>query len=251
MLVDGLTDVFSGEHMGMTAEWLADEFKFSREEQDKFAAESVRRTVKAWEEGAFDKEIVPVEIPQRKGDPIIFKKDEHFRPNTSVETLAKIRPAFKKDGSVTAGNASGINDGAAALVIASEDFVKKHNLKPLAKIVSHATTALNPGRMGLGPVESTKTALKKAGWEIENVDRFEANEAFAVQSLAVMKELGLDPIKTNVNGGAIALGHPIGASGARILVTLLYELMRSDTRKGLATLCVGGGMGVAMTVERI
>lgn len=251
MLVDGLTDVFSGEHMGMTAEWLADEFKITREEQDTFAAESVKRAVAAWEKGNFDQEIVAVEIPQRKGDPIVFKKDEHFRPGTTVETLAKLRPAFKKDGSVTAGNASGINDGAAALVIASAEFVKKNNLKPLAKIVAVATTALNPGRMGVGPVSATKKALEKAGWKIEDLDRVEANEAFAVQSLAVIRELGLDPAKTNVNGGAIALGHPIGASGARILVTLLYDMMRSDCKKGLATLCVGGGMGVAAAIERV
>ena len=251
MLVDGLTDVFSGEHMGMTAEWLADEFKITREEQDKYASESVKRAVNAWENGHFDNEIVPVEIPQRKKDPIIFKKDEHFRPNTTVETLAKLRPAFKKDGSVTAGNASGINDGAAALVVASAEFVKKHNLKPLAKIVAHATTALEPSRMGLGPVSATKKALAKAGWSVEELDRVEANEAFAVQSLAVVRELNLDPEKTNVNGGAIALGHPIGASGARILVTLLYEMMRSDCKKGVATLCVGGGMGVAAAIERV
>ena len=251
MLVDGLTDVFSGEHMGMTAEWLADEFKISRDEQDAYAAESVKRTTEAWEKGNFEKEIVTVEIPQRKGDPIQFKKDEHFRPGTTVETLAKLRPAFKKDGSVTAGNASGINDGAAALVIASADFVKKNNLKPLAKIVAHATTALNPSRMGLGPVNATRKALEKAGWKVEDLDRVEANEAFAVQSLAVIRELGLDKTKTNVNGGAIALGHPIGASGARILVTLLYELIRFALKKGLATLCVGGGMGVAVAIERI
>ncbi|MGM0599535.1 MAG: acetyl-CoA C-acetyltransferase [Candidatus Rifleibacteriota bacterium] len=251
MLVDGLTDVFSGEHMGMTAEWLADEFKITREEQDKFASESVKRAVNAWENGHFDKEIVPVEIPQRKKDPIIFKKDEHFRPGTTVETLAKLRPAFKKDGSVTAGNASGINDGAAALVVASAEFVKKHNLKPLAKIVAHATTALEPSRMGLGPVSATKKALEKAGWSIDELDRIEANEAFAVQSLAVLRELNLDAEKTNVNGGAVALGHPIGASGARILVTLLYEMIRSDCKKGVATLCVGGGMGVAAAVERV
>ncbi|GAB4284681.1 MAG: acetyl-CoA C-acetyltransferase [Candidatus Rifleibacteriota bacterium] len=251
MLLDGLTDVFSGEHMGMTAEWLADEYKISREEQDKYAAESVRRAEEAWKKGLFDDEIVPVEVPQRKGDPIVFRKDEHFRPGTTVETLAKLRPAFKKDGSVTAGNASGINDGAAAVVIASAEFVKQNNLKPLAKIVSHATTALNPSRMGVGPVEATRKALVKAGWKIEDLERVEANEAFAVQSLSVIKELGLDPAKTNVNGGAIALGHPIGASGARILVTLLYEMMRSDCKKGLATLCVGGGMGVALAVERV
>jgi acetyl-CoA C-acetyltransferase len=237
--------------MGMTAEWLADEYKVTREEQDAFAAESQKRAAEAWEKGAFDKEIVAVEIPQRKGDPKIFNKDEHFRVGTDAASLAKLRPAFKKDGSVTAGNASGINDGAAALVIASEEFVKKHNLKPLAKIVSHATTALNPSRMGVGPVSASRKALEKAGWKVEDLDLVEANEAFAVQSLAVAKELGLDMSKTNVNGGAIALGHPIGASGARILTTLLYAMMRSDAKKGLATLCVGGGMGVALTIERI
>lgn len=251
MLVDGLTDVFSGEHMGMTAEWLADEFGFTREEQDKFAAESHRRVTAAWEKNLFKDEIVSVEIPQRKKDPIIFDKDEHFRPSTTPESLGKLRPAFKKDGSVTAGNASGINDGAAALVLASADFVKANNLKPIAKIVSHATTALEPSRMGVGPISATNAALKKAGWQVADLDRVEANEAFAVQSLAVVKELGLDLDKTNVNGGAIALGHPIGASGARVLVTLLYEMMRSDSKKGLATLCVGGGMGVAVAVERI
>ncbi len=250
-VLDGLTDVFSGEHMGMTAEWLADELKITREEMDKFAAESQKRVAEAWEAGKFDAEIVPVEIPQRKGDPIVFKKDEHFRVGTTFETLSKLKPAFKKDGSVTAGNASGINDGAAAVVVASGEFVKKHNLKPLAKIVSHATTALNPSRMGLGPVSATQKALEKAGWKVSDLERVEANEAFAVQSLGVIRQLGLDPAKTNVNGGAIALGHPIGASGARILVTLLYEMARSNTSKGLATLCVGGGMGVAMAVERV
>lgn len=248
---DGLTDVFSGEHMGMTAEWIADELKITREEQDQFAAESQKRVAAAWEAGKFDDEIVPVEIPQRKGDPIVFKKDEHFRVGTTFETLSKLKPAFKKDGSVTAGNASGINDGAAALVIASAEFVKKHNLKPIARIAAHATTGLNPSRMGLGPVSATKLALDKAGWKVSDLDRVEANEAFAVQSIGVVRQLGLDPAKTNVNGGAIALGHPIGASGARVLVTLLYEMMRVNAGKGLATLCVGGGMGVAMAVERI
>lgn len=251
MLADGLTDVFSGEHMGMTAEWLADEFKISREEQDKFAAESQRRVAAAWDKGLFDEEIVSVEVPQRKKDPLIINKDEHFRPSTTFESLSKLRPAFKKDGSVTAGNASGINDGAAALVIASEDFVNKNSLKPVARIVSHATTGLNPSRMGLGPVSATEMALKKAGWKVSDLERVEANEAFAVQSLAVIKQLGLDPEKTNVNGGAIALGHPIGASGARILVTLLHEMKRSGTTKGAATLCVGGGMGVSLLVERM
>jgi acetyl-CoA C-acetyltransferase len=247
----GLTDVFSGEHMGMTAEWLAEELKISREEQDQFAAESQKRAAAAWEAGRFEDEITLVEIPQRKGDPIIFKKDEHFRVGTTIETLSKLKPAFRKDGSVTAGNASGINDGAAALVIASAEFAKKHNIKPLARIAAHATTGLNPSRMGLGPVSATQKALAKAGWQVSDLERVEANEAFAVQSLGVIRQLGLDPAKTNVNGGAIALGHPIGASGARVLVTLLYEMMRSNCGKGLATLCVGGGMGVAMAVERV
>lgn len=251
MVLDGLSDVFSGEHMGMTAEWLAEELKISREEMDKFSAESQRRVAAAWDAGKFDAEIVPVEIPQRKGDPIIFKKDEHFRAGTTFEILSKLRPAFTKTGSVTAGNASGINDGAAAVVVASGEFVKKHNLKPLAKIISHATTALNPSRMGMGPVSATQKALEKAGWKVSDLDRVEANEAFAVQSIGVTRQLGLDPAKTNVNGGAIALGHPIGASGARILVTLLYEMASSNSSKGLATLCVGGGMGVAMAVERV
>lgn len=250
-VLDGLTDVFSGEHMGMTAEWVADECKITREEQDQFAAESQKRVAAAWEAGRFVDEIVPVEIPQRKGDPIIFKKDEHFRVGTTAESLSKLKPAFKKDGSVTAGNASGINDGAAAVVVASAEFVKKHNLKPIARIVAHATTGLNPSRMGLGPVSACQKALTKAGWKVSDLDRVEANEAFAVQSIAVVRQLGLDLAKTNVNGGAIALGHPIGASGARVLVTLLYEMMRVNAGKGLATLCVGGGMGVAMAVERI
>jgi acetyl-CoA C-acetyltransferase len=250
MLLDGLTDAFSGDHMGMTAEWIASEYGITREEQDAFAAESQRRAGAAQEAGYFDKEIVAVEIPQRKKDPIIFAKDEYPRPTSTAEKLAGLRPAFTKEGSVTAGNASGINDGAAALVLASGDFVKKHNLKPLAKIVSHATTALAPLKMGLGPISASKKALEKAGWTVADLDLVEANEAFAVQALAVSKDLGLDPAKTNVNGGAIALGHPIGASGARILVTLLHEMERRDVKKGLATLCVGGGMGVALTVER-
>jgi acetyl-CoA C-acetyltransferase len=249
MVLDGLTDAFDGLHMGMTAERLVEKYNLTREEQDAFAAQSQQRTAKAWEEGKFDKEIIPVEIPQRKGDPKIFAKDEHFRVGTTAETLAKLRPAFKKDGSVTAGNASGINDGAAAVVLASEEFVKENNLKPIAKIVAHATSALDPQIMGLGPVKSSTMALEKSGWKLDEVDLVEANEAFASQSLAVAKELGLDPEKTNVNGGAIALGHPIGASGTRILVTLLHEMMRTNKKKGLATLCVGGGMGTAVTIE--
>lgn len=248
-VLDGLTDAFSGEHMGLTAERVAEIYKLTREDIDKFSFESHQKAAKAWADGKFDEEVVPVVIPQRKGDPIVFKKDEHFRPDTSLEALAKLKPAFKKDGIVTAGNASGVNDGAAAVVVASADFVKKNNLKPLAKIVSYATTGLDPAVMGLGPITSSRKALEKAGWQVSDLDRVEANEAFATQSLAVIKDLGLNPDIVNVNGGAVALGHPIGCSGARILVTLLYELKHSGLKKGIATLCVGGGMGVAMCVE--
>ncbi len=248
-VLDGLTDAFSGEHMGLTAERVAEIYKLTREDIDKFSYESHKKAAKAWEEGKFNDEVVPVEIPQRKGDPIVFKKDEHYRADTSLEVLAKLKPAFKKDGIVTAGNASGVNDGAAAVVLASAEFVKKNNLKPLAKIVSYATTGLDPAVMGLGPITSSKKALEKAGWQVKDLERVEANEAFATQSLAVIKDLGLDPAIVNVNGGAVALGHPIGCSGARILVTLIYELKHAGLHKGLATLCVGGGMGVAMCVE--
>lgn len=250
-VLDGLTDAFSGEHMGLTAERVAEIYNLTREDIDKFSYESHKKAAKAWETGKFDDEVVPVVIPQRKGDPIVFKKDEHFRTDTSMEALAKLKPAFKKDGIVTAGNASGVNDGAAALVLASSEFVKKNNLKPLAKIVSYATTGIDPKVMGLGPITSSKKALEKAGWQVKDLERVEANEAFATQSLAVIKDLGLDPAIVNVNGGAVALGHPIGCSGARILVTLLYELKHSGLHKGLATLCVGGGMGVAMCVELV
>ena len=250
MVHDGLTDVFSNKHMGLTAEAIAERFALSREEQDAFAAESQARVARAWETGAFEAEIVPVSVPQRKGDPVVIRRDEHPRPDTTVATLARLRPAFKPDGTVTAGNASGINDGGAAVLLAGEDFVKSHDLKPLARIVSHSTTALDPWFMGLGPIEATRKALARAGWKLEDVERAELNEAFASQSLAVMRELGIDPAITNVNGGAIALGHPIGASGARILVTLLHELQRSGKTRGLAALCVGGGMGTAMLVER-
>ena len=250
-VLDGLTDAFSGEHMGLTAERVAEIYKLTREDIDKFSYESHKKAAKAWEDGKFNDEVVPVEIPQRKGDPIIFKKDEHFRTDTTIEALAKLKPAFKKDGIVPAGNASGVNDGAAAVVLASSEFVKKNNLKPFAKIVSYATTGLDPAVMGLGPITSSKKALEKAGWQVKDLERVEANEAFATQSLAVIKDLGLDPSIVNVNGGAVALGHPIGCSGARILVTLLYELKHSGLHKGIATLCVGGGMGVAMCVELV
>ncbi len=251
MVYDGLTDVFSGKHMGLTAEALAERFSLSREEQDAFAAASQAKAARAMESGAFEAEIVPVPVPQRKGDPILVARDEHPRPETTVATLARLRPAFKPDGTVTAGNSSGINDAAAALVVASEDFVQRHDLKPLARIAAHATTALDPWYMGLGPVEATRRVLRRAGWQLGDLDRAELNEAFASQSLAVLRELEINPEIVNVNGGAIALGHPIGASGARILVTLLYELQRSQKSRGLATLCVGGGMGTAMLVERV
>ena len=251
MILDGLTDAFSKTHMGMTAEAIADRYELGREEQDAFAAESQRRAGVALEEKVFAEEICAVTIPQRKGDPVVFDTDEYPRPSSTADKLAKLRPAFKKDGTVTAGNASGINDGAAALVVVSEDFMKAKGLKPLAKIVAQGTTALDPAVMGLGPIEASRKALKRAGWTVKDLDLVEANEAFAAQSLAVCRDLELDAAKTNVNGGAIALGHPIGASGARILVTLLYEMKRRDAKKGLATLCVGGGMGTALLVERV
>ena len=251
MILDALTDAFSGDHMGLTAEAIAERYKITREEQDAFAAESQRRAGAALAAGRFAAECVPYMIPQRKGDPVAFAVDEYPRPETTAASLAKLRPAFKKDGTVTAGNASGINDGAAALVVASEAFVKESGAKPVARIAGYATTALEPYYMGLGPVEASRRALAQAGFKVADLDRIEANEAFAAQALAVMRDLGLDPAKTNPDGGAIALGHPVGASGARILVTLLHGLARTGGRRGLATLCVGGGMGVAVAVEMI
>ncbi len=251
MLTDGLTDVFSGQHMGLTAEAVAEKYALTRQELDEFAAASQVKAGKAIAEGAFAEEIIPVIIPQRKGDPIVFKVDEHPRPNTTPEILAKLRPAFKPDGIVTAGNASGLNDGAAALVVASGSFVKEHALHPLARLAAAASTALDPRYMGLGPIEATRKALAKADWTVEELDLAEVNEAFASQSIAVLRELKLNSGIVNVNGGAIALGHPIGASGARILTSLLYGLKHRGGRKGLATLCVGGGMGVAVLVEMV
>ena len=250
MIGDGLWDVFNNYHMGMTAENLADKYGLSREEQDKFAAESQNKAEAALKENRFADEIVPVMIPQRKGDPVAFARDEYPKAGVTPESLAKLRPAFKKDGSVTAGNASGINDGAAAVLVASADAVKKHGLKPMAKIVSYAWAGVDPSIMGIGPAEAVRKALKKANWELKDVELIEANEAFAAQSLSVAKELGFNKDIVNVSGGAVALGHPVGASGARILVTLLHELKRRNLKKGLATLCIGGGMGIAMCVER-
>ncbi|CEP66670.1 Thiolase [Moorella glycerini] len=250
MLKDGLWDAFYNYHMGITAENLAERYHITREEQDCFALESQRRAEKAVKEGRFRDEIVPVQVPQRKGEPVVFVQDEFPRFGTTAEALAKLKPAFKRDGTVTAGNASGINDGAAAVVLTSAWKAETLGLKPVASIRSWSTAGVDPSIMGIGPVEATRKALKRTGLTIADLDLIEANEAFAAQSLAVAKELELDLTKTNVNGGAIALGHPIGASGARILVTLVHEMQKRQSRYGLATLCVGGGMGVATIVER-
>ncbi|HBE89466.1 MAG TPA: acetyl-CoA C-acyltransferase [Elusimicrobia bacterium] len=250
MIGDGLWDIFNNYHMGMTAENLVARYGLTREEQDKFAAESQNKAEKALKENRFADEIAPVMIPQRKGDPIAFARDEYPKAGVTPESLAKLRPAFKKDGSVTAGNASGINDGAAALLIASGEAVKKHGLKPMARLVSYGWAGVDPSVMGIGPVEAVRKALNKAGWKLEDVELIEANEAFAAQALSVAKELGFNKDIVNVNGGAIALGHPVGASGARIIVTLLHEMKKRNLKKGLATLCIGGGMGIAVCVER-
>lgn len=250
MVNDGLTDVFNKYHMGITAENLAEKYNLTREEQDEFSAQSQIKAVNAIESGRFKEEIVPVEIPQRKGDPVLFDKDEFPRPGTTAEKLGKLKPAFKKDGTVTAGNASGINDGAAAVVVVSKEFAEKHGLKPMAKVVSYGSRGVDPSIMGIGPVPSTKAALDKCGLKVEDMGLIEANEAFAAQSLSVARELNFPMERVNVNGGAIALGHPVGASGARILVTLLHEMAKRDEKYGLATLCIGGGMGTALVVER-
>lgn len=249
MVADGLTDVYHGYHMGITAENIAERLNISREEQDAFALSSQQKATKAQADGKFVSEITPVAVPQRKGDPIIVDKDEYIKSNTTAEGLAKLKPAFKKDGTVTAGNASGLNDGASAVLLMSESRAKALGLPILAKIVSYSATGIEPEVMGLGPVSAVQVALQKAGWSIADVDLFEANEAFSAQALGVAKELGLPSDKVNVNGGAIAIGHPIGASGCRILVSLIHELKRSGKSKGVATLCVGGGMGLAMAVE--
>jgi acetyl-CoA C-acetyltransferase len=250
MVADGLTDIFNNYHMGITAENIVEKYGLTREEQDELAYNSQIRAEKAVKEGRFKDEIVPVEIPQRKGDPIVVDTDEYPKFGTTMETLAKLRPAFKKDGSVTAGNASGINDGAAAFVVMSEDKAKELGLKVMAEIVSYASGGVDPAIMGTGPIPASKNALEKAGLKIEDIDLIEANEAFAAQALSVAKELNFDMEKVNVNGGAIAIGHPIGASGARILVTLLHEMEKRDNKLGLATLCIGGGQGISMVVKR-
>lgn len=249
MIVDGLWDVYNQYHMGITAENVAKEKSVSREQQDALALASQQKAAAAQDAGKFKSEIVPVVIPQRKGDPVVFDADEYINRKTNADVLATLRPAFDKAGSVTAGNASGLNDGAAAVVVMTAAKAKALGLKPLAKIVSYATSGLAPEVMGLGPIYAARKALDRAGWKAADVDLFELNEAFAAQACAVNNELGLDKSKVNVNGGAIAIGHPIGASGCRILVTLLHEMQRSGAKKGLAGLCIGGGMGVAMAVE--
>jgi len=251
MLSEGLTCALAGCHMGVTAENIAAKYEIAREAQDQFAVESQRRASEAIAAGRFTEEIVPVPVPQKKGEPLWFKIDEHPRADTSAEKLARLRPAFQSgEGSVTAGNSSGINDGAAALVIASADRARLMETAPLARIVAYASAGVDPRFMGMGPVPAIQRVLEKSSLEINEIDLFELNEAFASQSLAVVKELGLDASKVNVNGGALALGHPIGASGARVLVTLLYEMKRRDLKRGLASLCIGGGQGIAMIVER-
>src|SRR4029077_12928523 len=249
MLKDGLIDAFHGYHMGTTAENVSQKYQITREQQDAFAAGSQQKAEAAMKAGRFKDEIVPVTIAGRKGDTIV-DTDEYPKHGTTIETLAKLRPAFDKNGTVTAGNASGINDGAAALVLMTDVEARKRDVKPLARIVSWATAGVDPAIMGSGPIPATRLALQRAGWSAADLDLIEANEAFAAQACAVGKDLGFDPDKLNVNGGAIALGHPIGASGARVLVTLLYEMQKRDAKKGLATLCIGGGMGIAMCVAR-
>ncbi len=248
MIKDGLWCAFGNYHMGITAENIAERFGITREMQDEFSLKSQEKTQAAIESGRFKDEIVPVAVPQRKGDPKIFEVDEHPR-ETSLEILARLRPAFKKDGTVTAGNASGINDSAAAVVVMSLDKAREKGLEPMAFIRSYASAGVDPAIMGTGPVPASRKALAGAGWTVADLDLVEANEAFAVQSLYVLKEMAFDPEKVNVNGGAIALGHPIGASGARIFVTLLHEMKKRGARRGLATLCIGGGQGIACTVE--
>ncbi|MBC7292849.1 MAG: acetyl-CoA C-acetyltransferase [Thermoleophilia bacterium] len=251
LLRDGLICPIVGYHMGVTAENVAARYGITREEQDQYALESQRRAAVAIATGAFKAEIVPVEIPQKKGDPTLFDTDEHPRPDTTLEALAKLKPAFKEGGTVTAGNASGMNDAGAALVLASEHFAARRGLKPLARVVAYASAALDPAYMGMGPYYATRKVLEKAGLHLEQMDLVEANEAFAAQALAVVRELGLDMSRTNVCGGAIALGHPVGATGARLLTTLLYSLARTGGRYGLATMCIGGGQGIATIDERL
>ncbi len=250
MITDGLWDVYEDFHMGITAELVAEKYKISREEQDRFALESHQKAVAAGKECRFESQILPIEIPQKKGEPLRFTKDESPREDTTLERLASLKPAFKKDGTVTAGNAPGTNDGAAALVVTSEEWAAKNGKTPLARIVGQAVSGVEPRWVMMAPVDAINSLLKKIGWTRDQVDLYELNEAFAVQALAVMRELQLDPARVNVNGGAVALGHPIGASGARLLVTLLHEMARRKVKRGIAALCLGGGNAVALAVER-
>lgn len=250
MIVDGLWDAFNNIHMGITAENIAKKYGISREDQDKFAADSQQKCEAAQKANKFADEIIPLELPQKKGDPLIFDKDEFPRAGVTAEGIAKMKPAFDPAGTVTAANASGINDGAAAVVVMSARMAKELGLTPLASIKAYANAGVDPAIMGTGPIPATKKCLDKAGWKVTDLDLVEANEAFAVQAISVNRDLGWDPARINVNGGAIALGHPIGASGCRVLVTLLHEMKRRNAKKGLATLCIGGGQGVALAVER-
>jgi acetyl-CoA C-acetyltransferase len=251
MINDGLWDSFHNIHMGLTGELVSEKYRVTREQQDCYAVESHRKAAAATKTGWFTDEIVPVSIPQKKGDPIVIDRDEGIREDTSLESLGKLKPAFKKDGTVTAGNAPGVNDGAAALVVMGADVASKLNLKPIARVIGQATSGLEPQLVMMTPVEAVRKLLPKVGWTIEDVDLVELNEAFSVQAVAVTRELGLDPSRVNVQGGAVALGHPIGASGARVLTTLLYALRRLGKKRGVATLCLGGGNGVALAVEML
>ena len=251
MTHDGLWDSFHDIHMGLTGEHVSERYHVSREEQDRYAVESHHRAARATAEGAFTAEILPIAIPRPKAEPVSFDRDESIRADTSVEALGRLKPAFKKDGTVTAGNAPGVNDGAAALVVAGADVAARLGATPLARIVGQATSGLEPKMVMMTPVEAVRKLLPKIGWSIADVDLVELNEAFAVQAVAVTRELGLDPARVNVHGGAVALGHPIGASGARVLTTLLYALQRHGKRRGIATLCLGGGNGVALAVEML
>ncbi|MBF0195445.1 MAG: acetyl-CoA C-acetyltransferase [Magnetococcales bacterium] len=251
MIDDGLTDAFNNYHMGTTAQNIADKYGFTREQQDDFAAKSQNKAEAAIKSGKFKDEILPIEIPQRKKPPVVFDQDEFPRAGVTAADLAKLRPAFSKDGSVTAGNASGINDGAAAVVVTSAKKAAELGLKPLVRIAGYASVGVDPKIMGTGPIPAVKKCLEKAGWSIDDLDLIEANEAFAAQAMSVNKDLAWDESKVNVNGGAIALGHPVGASGTRILVSLIYEMMRRDAKKGIATLCIGGGQGIAVAIEKV
>ena len=249
MIRDGLWDAFNGYHMGQTAENVANKWQITRDQQDEFAVASQNKAEAAQNAGRFDDEVVPFTVKTRKGETVV-DKDEYIRHGATIESLQKLRPAFVADGSVTAANASGLNDGAAAVLLMSADEAERRGITPMARIASYATAGLDPSIMGVGPVNASRKALDKAGWKVEDIDLVEANEAFAAQACAVNKEMGWDPEIVNVNGGAIAIGHPIGASGARVLNTLLFEMQRRDAKKGIATLCIGGGMGVALCVER-